>query len=231
MHVRTMDTPLQDGTVARARAGILVVAPLVFLAALVYHPHITFLPDARAVAHAVHADTTRWAIAHWGIAIGSALLALAFLALRGYLSDAGENRWSAIALPFLVFSAAVYAILPGMEFTVLAAARTGGDVVASQQVIDTWFVPTMLLAGVTNAVGMLLMARAILRSRVLAGSVRSLVIAAFFVLAVSRLVPVGPVQFHVQGLAGILALWPISAAVNRQVATRRTGHPSPMPAG
>lgn len=219
---RTMvDTRLADSTVARSRAVIITAAPLVLLAAFAYHPHIMILPSADAVAHAVQADPARWAVAHWGVAIGAALMALAFLAVRGWLRDAGENRWSAIALPFLVFSASVYAILPGMEFTVLAAAQTGGDIVGAQKVIDSWFVPTMALSGLTNAIGAILLAKAIQRSQVLGGAIRSLVVTALYVMAVSRLVPVGPVHFYVQGLACLAALWPIALDVRRQVAVGR----------
>lgn len=219
-------TSLSDDTVSQARAAIIGVAPLVMLAAFVSHPHIMFLPSAEAVAHAVQADTLRWAIAHWGIGIGSALMAVAFTAVCGHLRDAGENRWSALASPFLIFSAAVYAILPGMEFTVLAAAKTGGNIVASQEAVDVWFVPTLFIAGVSNAVGVFFLTRAIRISRILGESARTVVVAALVVLAVARLVPVGPVQFYVQGLAGIIALWPISGAIRKRVAVPRGARPA-----
>ena len=70
---------LSEHTVAMGRATILIVAPLVLLAALAYHPHITFLPSADAVAHAVQSDTTRWGIAHYGVAVGAALMALGLI--------------------------------------------------------------------------------------------------------------------------------------------------------
>ena len=219
MDRRMLESSLSDSTVVRARGAITVIAPLTLLAAFAYHPHIMFLPSPDAVAHAVQADTNRWAIAHWGLGIASALMALAFLAVRGHLKEAGENRLSAVALPFLIFSAAVYAILPGMEFTVLAAAKTGGAIVASQQAIDPWFVPTMLIAGLSNATGAILLAAAIRRSPLL-GALKPVVVAAFYVVAVARLVPVGPVQFYVQGIAFIVALWPIALDMRRQVSAR-----------
>ena len=203
------------------RAAISAIAPLAMLAAFVYHPHITFLPDANAVAHAVHGNTLRWAIAHWGLGIASALMAAAWVAVREQLRDAGDHRWSAIALPFLVFGAAVYAILPGMEFTVLATDTLGANVVAAQQTIDVWFVPTMLIAGVANAVGLFFLARAVARSSVLGEGPKGLVVAALYVMAASRLVPVGPVQFYVQGLAAVAALWPIALDASRHASARR----------
>ena len=197
-------------TTARVRAALVAVAPFAMLAAFVYHPHIVLLPDANAVAHAVQADPGRWALAHWGLAIASALMGAAYVVIREYLRDAGENRWGPLALPLLVFAAAVYAVLPGMEFTVLAAAQAGGDIVAAQKTIDTWFVPTLLIAGVSNAAGLFFLARAVMRSGALTDGPKVLVVAALYVMAISRLVPVGPVQFYVQGLAAVVALWPIA---------------------
>jgi hypothetical protein len=221
---------LSEQTVAKARATILAVAPLVLLAAFVYHPHIAFLPSADAVAHAVQMDTQRWGIAHFGVALGAALMALAYLALRGYLRDAGENRWSAMALPFLVMGAALYAFLPGLEFTVLAAAQTGGDIVGAQKAIDVWFVPTIMSSALTNAIGLGLLARGISRSNVLDTFTKPLVLTALTVMAVSRFVPIGPVQFYVQGLAGVVALWPIAQDIVQQATRQRAAHSHPMPA-
>jgi hypothetical protein len=221
---------LSEQTVATARATILAVAPLVLLASFVYHPHIGMLPNADAVAHAVQADTQRWGIAHYGVAIGAALMALAYIALRGYLRDAGENRHSAIALPFLVMGSVLYAFLPGMEFSVLAATLTGGDVVGSQKAIDGWFVPTIMSSALLNAIGLACLARGVSRSAVLDSGVKPLVLIAFAVMAVSRFVPVGPVQFYVQGVAGVLALWPIAQEIARRTARERAAHSQGMPA-
>ena len=230
MQYSSASDSLSEQTVARARATIIAVAPVVMLAAYVYHPHIAFLPDAEAVSHAVHADTQRWGIAHFGVALGAALMALAFLALRGYLRDAGENRWSAIALPFLVMGAALYAFLPGMEFTVLAATLTGGDVVASQKAIDPWFTATIMSSALMNAIGLGCLARGISRSAVLDDGAKPLVMIALVVMALSRFVPIGPVQFYVQGMAGVLALWPIAQDIARGNARARAAHSHAMPA-
>jgi hypothetical protein len=203
---------------------MIALAPLVMLAALFYHPHIVFLPSAEAVAHAVQADPFRWAIAHWGVGIGSALMAVAFAGICSHARAAGESRWSALAAPFLVFGNAAYAILPGMEFTVLAAAQTGGNVVASQEALAAWFVPTLYLAGLSNAVGVYFLVRAIRAGRILGESASGMVVAALVVLAIARLVPIGFVQFYVQGVVGVAALWPIAAAIRRQVVIPRGAH-------
>ena len=49
-------------------------------------------------------------------------MALAFLAIRSRLRVAGEERWSAAALPFVIMGSVLLAIFPGMEFAVLAGA-------------------------------------------------------------------------------------------------------------
>ena len=217
--------------VAYFRAGMIAAAPLVLLAAFVYHPHIMFLPSAEAVAHAVQGDTLRWGIAHLGVGVGAALMAAAFVAVGGHLGDAGDHRSSiAIGVLLAVLGAGLYAILPGMEFTVLAAVKTGADVVAMQEAIDSWFVPTLMSSAIVNAAGLTLLARAINGSGVLSRSVRSSVVAALVVMAVSRFVPIGPIQFYVQGVAGIIALWPIAYHIVKQTSARGLEHARPMPA-
>jgi len=67
-------------------------------------------------------------------------------------------------------------------------------------------------------------------SEVLSRGTRSVVVAAFLVMAVSRFVPIGPVQFYVQGVAGILALWPISYHIWKHATARDLRQAQPMPA-
>jgi hypothetical protein len=206
------------------RAAVIGIAPLVLLAAFAYHPHIMFLPSAEAVAHAVQADTVRWGIAHLGVGVGAALMAAAFVAVSGYLGDADNRRLGiVIGVPLVVLGAGVYAILPGMEFTVLAAVKTGSDIVAAQEAIDSWFVPTMMSSAIVNAAGLILLARAVNGSELLSRGTRSVVVAAFLVMAVSRFVPIGPVQFYVQGVAGIVALWPISYRIWKRASAAALG--------
>jgi hypothetical protein len=224
-------TRSEHTSVAYFRAAVIGIAPLVLLAAFAYHPHIMFLPSAEAVAHAVQADTVRWGIAHLGVGVGAALMAAAFVAVGGYLGDADNRRLGVvIGVPLAVLGAGVYAILPGMEFTVLAAVKTGADVVAAQKAIDSWFVPTMMSSAIVNAAGLILLARAVNGSEVLSRGTRSVVVAAFLVMAVSRFVPIGPVQFYVQGVAGIIALWPISYHIWKLASTRDLRQAQPMPA-
>src|SRR6185503_14673215 len=98
----TTDQPIAPDTVARWRAAAVAIAPLVLLAGFVYHPFLPFLTNPHAAAEAGSADTVRWGIAHLLVGVGSGCMILAFLAIRSLLREAGEDRWSIRALPFIV---------------------------------------------------------------------------------------------------------------------------------
>jgi hypothetical protein len=216
---------------ARFRAAIVAVAPAVMLVGFLYHPFIANLPDTEAVAAAAGQDMFRWAVAHLLIAIGSGLIAVAFLAVRAWLREAGEDRWSAVAVPFTVMAGALYAILPGMEFSVLAAIETGGDPAAAQAAIDPWFLPLLLTAAATFAIGAFGFALAIVRSGVLTQRHTVIVAGALIVMGVARFVPLGLVQFYVNGLAGLVALWPLAHEMWRQPARGTGEHARSFQAG
>ncbi|WP_102141670.1 hypothetical protein [Mycobacterium hubeiense] len=81
----------------KIRAATVAIAPVVLAAALLWHPPIPGrLPDDAAVAEHVAHDPTRWGLAHLAAAVASAFLILGFIAVRGYLRDAGDAwaMWS-----------------------------------------------------------------------------------------------------------------------------------------
>jgi hypothetical protein len=195
----------------RSRAAIVAVAPLVLLAAFVAHPYIGLgPPDEAAIARAVASDTFRWGIAHLMTGVAAALLLLAFLAIRSYLRDAGDDRWSALALPFVIFGGTLYAILPGMEFAALASAETGDDVLAAQAAIEPWFVPVIVTSGVASAIGIMGFAKGVSTVGVVALGVPRFVVVAFGAMAVARIVPLTGVQFYVQAVAAVIAMGPLA---------------------
>jgi hypothetical protein len=199
------------------RTAALMVAPAVLLAALVAHPYIAGrLPNDDAVAEAVAAGTTRWGVAHLATSVASALIILAFLAVRGYLHESGEDRFSARGMPFVIIGSTLFAVLPGMEFVPLAAAETGAtaaEIAAAQDAIAGWFAPVLLAGALTFAIGVLSFARAISITTVGSPGLTRIVVAALVVMAVSRFVPLAAVQFYVQGVAAIVALWPLAYAI------------------
>jgi hypothetical protein len=212
----------------RTRYGAVGVAlaPSVMLVVFVAHPFIARLPDAHAIAHAVEADTAWWGAVHLLTSVGSGLVALAFLAIRARLRDAGEERFSPWALPFVILGSALYGLLPGLEFAPMAAARTGGDAVAAQAALQPWFLSVLATSVILFAIGILGFAQGIAASQILSRPLTRLVVTGLVVLAAARFVPLGVVQFYVQGVAGIVAMWPLAWQM-----WRRPPLTPPIPAG
>ncbi len=199
-------------TIKRIQGAIVIFAPLVVLAGWIYHPYIAYGPDAEAIATAVSADPTRWGLAHLLLAVGFVLMVLAFLAIRIELGDAGEQKWSSIGVPLVVFGGSLSVILPAMEFAPLAAAETGGNIQAAQEALMPWFVPVLLTSGVSLTLGTICFAIGIVHSRILSSGMAWLVVAALGVMVVSRFVPFG-VTNYVEGIAGLIALSPLGHAI------------------
>jgi hypothetical protein len=203
-------------TTAYSRAAILILAPAVILAGMLYHPHIGNPFDADFLANlgaAVVADPLRWAVAHLLVAVGSGLIALAFLALRARLREEGEDRWSGPALPFIVMGSVLYALLPAMEFGPLAVAGTGADVetvAATQDAMFPWFIPILFTSAVLFLIGAAGFAVGVVRAAILSRTLARVVAVSIVVMAASRLVPLSMVQFYVQAVAGVVALWPLA---------------------
>jgi hypothetical protein len=217
-------------TTVRLRAAIVAIAPAVLLAALVYHPYIANLTDKAAVAAALASDATRWGLSHLAVGVGSGLVILAFLAVRSYLREAGEERWSVLGLPFIVMGSTMFTFLPAMEIAMLAAAETGADVQAVLTALDSWFFPILLTAALTFALGVVGFAMGIVRSGVLDPQLTWLVVGALVVMAVARFVPLGA-ALYVGGIAGMVALWPLAYEMwKHPEAARLAARPRPMPA-
>jgi hypothetical protein len=213
---------------ARSRAAIVAIAPAVLLAASVYHPYIADPTDPAAVAAALASDTTRWGLSHLTVGVGSGLAVLAFLAIRSYLREAGEEHWSILALPFIVMGSTLFAFLPAMEIAVLAAAEAGADVQAVLTALGSWFFPTLLIAAITFALGVLGFAMGIVRSRVLGSRLTWLVVGAFVIMAAARFFPFGA-ALYVGGVAAIVALWPLAYEMWKHLEAQPVGQPRPKP--
>ncbi|MGA8852481.1 MAG: hypothetical protein WB508_12280 [Aeromicrobium sp.] len=201
----------QQATRARWGAVAVALAPAVMAFALTAHPFIERLPDAGAVAQAVEGGATWWGAIHLVTAVGAGLIMLAFLAVRAYLRAAGEDRYSAWALPWVILGSVMYAFLPGLEFAPLAATGSGGDPAAMQKALEPWFVPVLQTSALVFAVGVIGFARAVLAAEgLLSGKLTAVVVTALVTMALSRLVPFGAVQFYVQAVAGLAAMWPLA---------------------
>lgn len=212
----------------RWRAASLFAAPVVVLAAFLTHPHIgTRVGEPglyEAIASEVAADPGLWVLSHLLLAVGSALLALAFIALRGHLREAGEQRWSSVGLPFAVVGSVLFALLPAMEMAPVAAFQAGlglEEVAAVQAALDAAIFPAVLMAGsLVFAIGAIAFAVGTFRSGVLGRAAGGVVAGALVVVAISRFVPVFPVLFFVQSAALIVAFWPLGYTVWQQAGSR-----------
>lgn len=216
------------------RPGVVTVAPVILLSALSYHPYIPGRqPNLEELAAAVMRSPMRWGLAHVATGVASALLILAFLAIRSFLREAGEDRWSAASVPFIVVGSTLYAMLPAMEFAPLAAIEAGGDAQAAQAAqtaLLPWFVPLLVAGASTFGVGVLCLARAVSQSGVLTPGLTRVVVMALVVMAVTRFVPLSAVQFYVHGVAGLAALLPLAHEMWRQPKAHRPAEPRVVPA-
>lgn len=218
-------------TKALYRAIITIIAPAVLMAAFIYHPHIgepfeaDFLTN---LAAAVAADPMRWAVSHLMTAIGSGLLMLAFIAVRNYMRESGEDRWSAIGLPFIILGSTFYALLPAMEFAPLAAFEAGLDAAAVQGEVFTWFIPTLYSGALFFAIGVMAFVTGIVRRKILNPSLTRLVAGSLVVMALARFVPLSAVHFYVQGIAGITAMWLMAWVMWKDVDVQTAQQPSPI---
>jgi hypothetical protein len=211
---------------SRWRTTVMVVAPVVLLAVFVAHPYLSGrLPNDAGVAEAVAAGPTQWGAVHLATAVASGLIILAFLALRSYLREAGEDRFSALGVPFVVIGSTLFAFLPGMEFSPLAAAEMGAttmEIEATQEALASWFLLVLVAGALAFAIGVFGFARSISIVTVGSRGLTRVVVAALIVMAVSRFVPLAAVQFYVQGVAVIVALWPLAYAMRTQAAPYAT---------
>jgi hypothetical protein len=224
------DHPMSATTRARFRAAIVAIAPAVLLAGLVYHPYLSPPTDPEVIAAAATSDTTRWGLAHLAIGVGYGLAVLAFLAIRSYLREAGEERWSIPALPFIVIGSTLFVVLTGMEIGLLAVAETGADVPAVQSALFPWFIPILLTGALSFARGVLGFAMGIVRSGVLSPRLTWLVVGALVVMAATRFIPLGA-ALYIGGAAAIVALWPLAYEMwKHPEAARPAAQPRPMPA-
>ena len=200
---------------ARARALLVAAGPVLLTVALLWHPPLPGrLPDSASVANAASADITRWGLSHVAAALASGAVAVAFVAVRGYLRERGDGSASAVGLGLVLIGSTLYAVLPGMEFAVLAAHETGADPAETQAALESWFVPILVGGAVTFASGTALFAVAVARAASFARLPTIIVACALVVFGLSRVIPIGVVQFYVQSVAALVALLPLAVAIS-----------------
>lgn len=210
------------GTVRQQSPGssvaILAIAPVVLLGAILYHPFIARIAEPTAVAEAMVADSFRWGASHLAVAVGAGLVLIAFMVVRGILAEAGENKWSAIGMPFIAIGSVLFAVLPGLEVGVMAAVEATGTgaegAAAGQAAVDSWFIPTLLTSSVLFLIGTVGFAGGIIKSAVLTPTVTRVVAGSLAIMALARFVPLG-IALHISALAAVVALWLVAYDLRR----------------
>jgi hypothetical protein len=219
-------SPREPVVWSRARrttaAATVATAPVVLLAGIGYHPFIADLRDKEAVAAALTADVTRWSIAHLVVAVAAPLVTLAFLAVAAALRQRGEWRWSARSVPFVVIGGTLFALLPAMEITVLAATLAAADPVAVLLELDAWFMPLLLSGALFFAVGAACVARSVVSAAVLGRGMTTLVVTGLLVAAATRFLPF-TAALLVGSAALLVALWPLVGVVATRPRSRTGG--------
>src|ERR687896_527478 len=84
--------------------------------------------------------------------------------------------------------------------------------------LATWFVPVLVTGALAFAIGVFSFAQALSVTTVGGRALTRIVVVALVVMALSRVVPLAAVQFYVQGVAAIVALWPLAYAMRTQPA-------------
>lgn len=113
----------------------------------------------------------------------------------------------------MLIGSTLYAVLPGMEFAVVAAHETGPDLAETQAALESWFVPILVVGAVTFAFGTVLFAVAVAREAAFARLPTIIVAGALVVFGLSRVVPFAAVQFYMQSAAARVALLPLAVAI------------------
>ncbi|CAN5380338.1 hypothetical protein BH23BAC3_BH23BAC3_14990 [soil metagenome] len=210
------------------RISITILAPAVMMASFIYHPHVGKPIDAdflEKLAAAVMADTTRWGVAHYMAGVGCGLMVLAFLAIHNHLRESADDSWSSFGLPFIILGSTLYAMLPAMEFAPMAAAEINADIQSIQAALMPWFVPTLFISAVLFAIGAAGFAAGFVRGGVENPRLKWLIAGALITMAVSRFIPLNMIHFYVQGLAGILAFWPMAYVMRHYSGTQSADQP------
>lgn len=167
----------------------LFLAPVVFLAGILAHPFVTTYRDTSVVAGAVTSAPARWALSHLFIAVGLGLLLVAVAVMRREFRDAGEQRWSVVAMPLLFVGATLLSALVGSEVTLAAVATTGQDVLAVLQASQTLTAPLYLGGALLFAAGWLTLAVAFRRVPILPSLQNRMVVVALLVVPIAMFIP------------------------------------------
>lgn len=180
---------MSERTRMRAGATALFIAPVVLLAGILAHPFVRSYLDTSVVAEAVRGAPGRWALSHLLIAVGLGLLLVAVTVIRREFRDAGEQRWSVVAMPLLFVGATLLGALVGSEVTLAAVATSGQDVLAVLEASETSITPLYLGGALLFAAGWVSLAVAFRRAPILPSVQNGVAVVALIVIPIGLFVP------------------------------------------
>ena len=215
---------MSDTSKAQLCAAAVFVAPVVLLAGFLFQPYIGDFTDAVEYGEEVAAGPTRWVWSQAVIAFGLVLLILAVFSIRIYLRDAGEDRWSFLAVPLVTVGAAMSVFVTG--FVGLAGwtvAELGGGAAEMAEFFDQNQFRPFLFTRIIFSLGLLSLALAVKQSGKLADSAAGVVVAAIVVNVIAWIIhPRFGAITYVVGVTAIVALWPIAYQMWQDASTQPT---------
>lgn len=213
---------------ARLRAAVLFTVPVLFLVGVALQPYIDDYGDSEEVAEKVATAASRYAWAQLVLVISLAFTFLAFFGLRMYLRGHGEDRWSVIAVPFMVIGGSTMAFASGgTGIGAWVTQDSGGSLALYFDSASDWILGIEAVGGTLAAVGIVAMAIAIARSGVLRKPLNWIVVVALF-LSLSALVRgVGSLSSYVAAVTELVAFWILGVQMWREAKEEKV-HPLPQ---
>lgn len=202
---------MNDGK-TRVRAAVVLAAPVTLLVGWLLEPYVDNPTDPVLLGQAVAAGPDRYLWSQLILGVALVLLMLSMVAIRYYMRDAGEDRWSFLAVPLLLtgFGAAMFvtgAAAVGTWTTVQLGG--GGDEVA--RFIDQAHrvgLPVSGIGFILIDLGLVTLAVAVKKSGILTEGAAWTVVGAFILSVVAGFIPTGW-ALRVVGVGLLIGLWSI----------------------
>jgi hypothetical protein len=194
----------------RLRVLAVAIAPVLLLIGFLIRPHLSNPRLASVNAEAVTTGANRWLWGHLVVALGLVALVLGILAIRFWLSAAGENIWSFAAVAFVATGAAGLIFVVGYDglggWAVAEAGLDAEQFFESGRVIEGI---VFTISAVLHDIGLIALAIAVARAGVLSPLATRVVVGAVIVAVLVPILPSGWAVYALS-LAALVASWPIA---------------------
>jgi hypothetical protein len=199
------------------RVVIIAIAPIVFIVGVAILPYQERFTDFAKTAELASANGDRWLLAAIVMAAALWLFALAVVSIRHWLREAGENRWSFIAVPFALAGFTLFTFMigaQGLGLRMAIEAGANGETFLNQA--ENWIMAVQLGGAILIAIGTLALILAFHRAHVFSRNRFGVIAIALVVAAVTNYLPFGAALW-VGAIALLIAFWGISQQMMMQV--------------